>query len=179
MDQTRLIHWLGWLVGFLMVVATARADSSFEHYGARRFAKVLPQVRLELSRTPEDSHAYWSRVRLATQAFASDARIPWSELSLVYAAARLSAKKFGYLERLTAEEAAVRHWCASPSSISADAARLAIDQALRLPARSTEEVRQRSAELFALNLLARRKVVSGSTTNNPWIELVSLTKTDS
>ena len=99
------------LTVFSLVASHAGAGesdpSSFARYAAGNFSQVPGAVRSELAGRLEDSSAFLSRVRLATNSFAQDPAIALSELLSVYDAAAAPAATFGYGDRIRSERGAV------------------------------------------------------------------------
>lgn len=133
---------------------------SFARYAAGNFSQVPGAVRSELAGRLEDSSAFLSRVRLATNSFAQDPAIALSELLSVYDAAAAPAATFGYGDRIRSERGAVADLAKKEAGLTPASALQELDAALAIPRDGLPNILRRSTRIFAVTLVARRKIVS-------------------
>jgi hypothetical protein len=143
----------------LLLAAPALADSSVE-YSWGNYAKVPSEVKKEMTAGFHESQEFIATMRLATSSFAQDRSIPLQHLLSVYDSAASQAKKFHYDERMNAEKAEVSDWLGREQKVTSSEALSALDAALKLPEVSVPELTKKSSRLFALALLARRKILA-------------------
>jgi hypothetical protein len=155
--------------GLLSVIAglafalpfSARGEASFKEYSEGRFAKALEAVRTELAGELADSSSFMTRIRIATHSFAQDSSIPLKDLLAVYAAAGESAEKYGYSERIKAEQEALVEWFKAEGKAKPEAVLASLKKAISSPRNDLAEIRARSSQLFAIGCLARRRSIMG------------------
>lgn len=160
MDKNYMMRPLVFLLG-LIQVSSVRADSSFMEYAQGRFSKALESVRSELSGEIADSSAFMTRVRIATHSFAQDPTIPFKDLLLTYEVAAGSADRYGYSERLRDEQAAMAEWFGKEGLPKPEDVLISLKKAIALPRGDVDQIRKRSAQLFAIGCLARRRSLVG------------------
>lgn len=146
------------LVLFLSVTPSALGADSFKHYAEGHYSEVLSSVRVEMTEKLSDSSGFLTRLRLATNSFAQDANIPLEEMKITYDAAHAQADKWGYGERVKAEKAEVLKWLSREKSLSSDEVLKTLRDAMAQPRDSVEKILRLSTRIFALSLLARRKL---------------------
>ncbi len=141
-----------------LAAAPAVADSVAE-YSAGRYAKVPAEVKKEMASGFQESQEYIARLRLATNSFAQDRSIALQELLSVYDAGSAQAKKFQYDERMSVERAEVSDWLGREQKVSPAEALSTLEAAAKWPEETVMELTKKSSRLFALALLARRKIL--------------------
>jgi len=135
------------------------ADSVSE-YASGHYARIPAEVKKEMAVGFEESQEFLARHRLATNSFAQDLRVSLQELLSVYDAGAAQAKKFRYDERMVAERAEVADWLAREQKLSAGEALAAVTDTVKWTEESDAELTKKSSRLFALALLARRRLIS-------------------
>ncbi len=155
-------HGLIALAASLVALPFEARAGSVEEYSAGNYSGVIPEVRRELTLGLKSSQEFIARIRLATNSFAQQSGVSLEELLSVYDAGVAQAKTYRYDQRMTTERAEVSRWLAREQKIAPSEALAAVNEAVKWPEVSIEELTKKSSRLFALALLARRRILSES-----------------
>lgn len=141
-----------------LLARAAQGSESFKEYARSNYAQVLRAVRSEMAGSLEDSSAFLTRLRLATNSFAQDSKISFEEMKSTYESAQKQANQWGYGERILTEKQELGALVSREGTLSSEEALQKLREAVALPRGSLEKILKRSTKIFSLSIVARRKL---------------------
>ena len=136
---------------------TFSQDASQVAYAQGNYRLVLYAVVEELGTEIDEYNRFLNRLRLATNSFAQSSEIPLDELMRVYDAAGKVANRFQFDERLRTERGEVSLWLTREKTITPEEVLASLENTMEWSEESLTHLTSKTARLFALALLARRK----------------------